>query len=66
MRDLRKTAEAARVAENYDIEASQLYELKKLFIVDPYEALVTAFKYGYVMGSRATLAELKRKRMNNM
>lgn len=64
MRDLYKTAEAAKVNEYYSIRLSEITQLmdtlpgiSKVPVAGEREAaynlIITAFKYGYVMGSRA-------------
>ena len=67
MMNMKEIADATRIDDCYDLTAMQLHELKK--IADSgmfFEAFVTAFRFGYAMGSRATLADIKQKRMNNM
>ena len=67
MRNMKEIANATRIDDRYDLTAMQLHELKK--IADSgkfFEAFSTAFRFGYAMGSRATLADIKQKRMNNM
>ena len=60
-RDMIKTASRADVDRYYDLEAVDLVHLK-MTTDDPYLALVTAFKYGYVMGGRACKAGKYRER----
>lgn len=64
MRDMYKIAESAKVNERYSLnlaEVCQLMETLPGIVKAPvkgerqaaYDLIVTAFKYGYVMGSRA-------------
>ena len=62
MRDIYKTAEAQAINDRYDISILQILELMQsipfLHLIPggkdaAYEAITTAFKYGYAMGSRA-------------
>ena len=61
-RDMKTTAEKAmhNVPDFYDINSEELRELlKKTRTVDPndaFDAIVTAFHYGFVLGHRATAA----------
>ena len=67
MMNMKEIAEATRIDERYDLSAEQLHELKEIANKGMFfEAFVTAFRFGYAMGSRATLADIKQKRMNNM
>lgn len=68
MRDIYKTAEAQAINDRYDISILQIIELMQgipyLHIIPggkdaAYEAIVTAFKYGYAMGSRSERASKK-------
>lgn len=67
MRNMKEIADATRIDDRYDLTVMQLHELKKIaYSGEFFEAFVTAFRFGYAMGSRATLADIKQKRMNNM
>ena len=70
MRDLYKTAEAAKVNEYYSIGLAEITQLmntlpgiSKVPIAGEREAaynlIVTAFKYGYVLGGRAERKKAK-------
>ena len=52
-KDLRTAAAAAVIDDRYDIKASQLDELKEIAKTSLYDALTTAFNYGFVMGDGA-------------
>ena len=52
-KDLRTAAAAAVIDDRYDIKASQLDELKEIAKTSLYDALTTAFNYGFVMGDTA-------------
>lgn len=52
-KDLRTTAAAAVIDNRYDIKASQLEELREIAETSLYDALTTAFNYGFVMGGTA-------------
>ena len=62
MRDIYKTAEAQQINSRYDLELMQALELvQSIPLIEhiaggndaAYNAVITAFKYGYAMGSRA-------------
>ena len=52
-KDLKTTAASAVIDNRYDIKASQLDELKEIAKTSLYDALTTAFNYGFVMGERS-------------
>ena len=52
-KDLKTTAATAVIDERYDIKASQLDELREIAKTSLYDALTTAFNYGFVMGGAA-------------
>ncbi len=52
-KDLKTTAATAAIDERYDIKASQLDELREIAKTSLYDALTTAFNYGFVMGDAA-------------
>ena len=62
MRNMKQTADKAsnNIPSTYDLNSTELSELiKQARNADPnetYDAIVTAFLYGFVMGHRATLA----------
>lgn len=62
MRDIYKTAQEQKINSRYDLETTQLIELASKIpgiqnisgAADAaYDAIITAFKYGYAMGSRS-------------
>lgn len=57
-RDMIKTAAiaAGRVPDYYDITATEIHEIYEMVPDDPYLAIITAFRYGFVLGSRAHAA----------
>ena len=69
MRDIYKTAEQAEIDAKYDIFVNQVLELRQSIPLIQHikganeaaiKAIITAFKYGYVMGSRATAKQLQK------
>ena len=52
-------ANSAKVSICYDIKYSELQELYELMKTDRFGALVVAFRYGYLKGTRATKAQQK-------
>ena len=69
MRNMEKTAEKAdhNIPDYYDLYGTELTTLFRKArsgnADETYEALVTAFKYGFVLGHRATLACKVKKRL---
>lgn len=69
IRDMKQTADKARsnIPGSYDLNSTELSELlNKARQNDPnetYDAIVTAFMYGFVMGHRATLAGKVKKHL---
>ena len=61
-RDMNKTAERAdsQIKDAYDINILEVQELinkaRNGSRYDAFDAIVTAFKYGFVLGHRATVA----------
>ena len=68
-RDMIKTAQKAEtnVPANYDLNSSEIIDLMKKARSgspdDTYNAIITAFKYGFVLGHRATVAGKITKRI---
>lgn len=68
-RDMKKTAEKAtrEIPSNYDLNSSEIIDLMKKARKgspdDTYNAIITAFKYGFVLGHRATVAGKITKRI---
>jgi hypothetical protein len=60
-RDLQATIKNVTVNDLYDITIYQMQELKARAKDKPFDALEDAFKYGYVMGSRAAKAEARQR-----
>ncbi len=52
-------ANSAKVNMRYAIKYSELQELYELLKTDRFGALVSAFRYGYLKGTRATKAQQK-------
>lgn len=69
MRNMKSTADKANsnIPCSYDLNSTELSELiKQARNADPnetYDAIVTAFLYGFVMGHRATLAGKVKKHL---
>ena len=69
VRDFRKTAEKAhhKIPDYYDLYSTEIIDLmKQARDRDPeetYEAILTAFRYGFVLGHRATTAGRVTKRL---
>ena len=69
MRNMKQTADKAsnNIPSTYDLNSTELRELiSKARQADPndsYDAIVTAFMYGFVMGHRATLAGKVKKHL---
>lgn len=68
MRDIYKTAESAEINKYYDLETANLCVLLDTLpcaygneYTAAWKAIITAFKYGYVMGTRAERAKAKTK-----
>lgn len=53
-RSVAKTIENVKVNQYYDLDVQALDELEKVFTKDRWGCVYDAFKYGYVMGHRAT------------
>ena len=67
-RDMKKTAEMATLntPDHYDINSAEIFDLMAEARRSPgetYEAILTAFRYGFVLGHRATLAGKVKKRL---
>lgn len=68
-RDMNKTAEKANYfpRDCYDIRISEIQELinkaRNGSCTEAFDAIVTAFKYGFVLGNRATVAGKIQKRL---
>ena len=66
---MRKTAEKAEhnIPDSYDLysnEIEKLMEQARCYSAnETYEAIATAFRYGFVLGHRATLAGKVKKRL---
>lgn len=69
IRDMKKTAEKAdhNIPEYYDLYGTEIAALlrkaRSCSAEETYEAIVTAFKYGFVLGHRATLAGKVKKHL---
>ena len=69
IRDMRKTAEKAEhnIPDYYDLYGTEIAELMKqarcFSAHETFEAIITAFNYGFVLGHRATLAGKVKKRL---
>lgn len=68
LRDMEKTAEKAtgNIGRYYDMKSSEVIELMKKARNgspdDTLDAIITAFRYGFVLGHRATVASKTAKR----
>ncbi len=68
-RDMNKTAERANKysKDGYDICTTEIQELmnkaRNGSCTETFEAIITAFKYGFVLGNRATIAGKIQKRL---
>lgn len=55
-----------KVNQNYDLKTSQILEIYNHANGDWSKSIVTSFDYGYIQGTKATKAELKRQKpLNN-
>lgn len=69
LRNMEKTAEKAtkNIPDYYDINCSEINELMKKArhgsVDEAFTAIITAFKYGFVLGHRATVAEKMARRL---
>ncbi len=65
-RSAKKIIDNTKINPLYDLEASQAIELNEMCQGESLQGIMYAFVYGYEMGKRATLAEMKRKTKNNL
>ena len=69
VRDMKKTAEKAErnIPDSYDLYSNEIEKLMEQARChsanETYEAIITAFNYGFVLGHRATLAGKVKKRL---
>ena len=65
-RNVKRIIDNRKINPLYDLETSQAVELNEMCKGESLQGIMYAFVYGYEMGKRATLAEMKRKTKNNL
>ncbi len=61
-RNLKKIITERNINPYYDLNAKEAIEIYQTCDKEPMQCVMYGFLYGYEMGKRATLAELKKKR----
>lgn len=65
MTNIIEKAEKVKINPFYDMWDYELNKLHEVLKIDEFTALVLAFKYGYLKGTRAAKAQQKRERMKH-
>jgi hypothetical protein len=65
-RNVKRIIDNRKINTRYDMDLLEATEIVRISKGEKYDLIFNSFFYGYEMGKRATLAEMKRKTKNNL
>jgi len=65
-RNVKRIIDNRKINTRYDMDLLETTEIVRISKGETYDLIFNSFFYGYEMGKRATLAEMKRKTKNNL